>query len=47
MIGVPGRKLRSLALTGGVSVAGNHGRTVKLAIRGKSRGRLAVRLAGS
>jgi hypothetical protein len=47
--GVPGRRLRSLALAGGVTVSGKRGRSVRLALLGSStaRGTLAVRLAGA
>ena len=48
VVGVPGRRLRSLSLTGAVTGSGGHGRTVKLSLKGSkaARGSLAVRLAG-
>jgi Type I phosphodiesterase / nucleotide pyrophosphatase len=49
VVGVPGHRLRSLSLSGAVTVATGHGRTVKLALRGAkpAAGSLAVKLAGS
>jgi Type I phosphodiesterase / nucleotide pyrophosphatase len=49
VIDVPGHRLRSLSLTGAVTVAAGHGRTVNLALRGAkaARGSIAVKLAGS
>ena len=49
VVGVPGHRLRSLSLTGGVRLAAGHGRMLELALRGAraARGKLAVKLAGS